>query len=101
MLLTPDIYSSFPALSPDNDAGQIDCNRRRSDQRPDLESLRSESHVPTIICQHTDSEVQGILDRLFQASGSSEFKLPSSPSFYARDPTSTTRSVATRLTTSN
>nr|VZI45121.1 unnamed protein product [Spirometra erinaceieuropaei] len=41
----------------------------------------------------THSEVQGILDRLFQASGSSEFKLPSSPSFYARDPTSTTRSV--------
>ncbi|BHF84347.1 hypothetical protein SprV_0902749800 [Sparganum proliferum] len=41
------------------------------------------------------SEVQGLLDRIFQSTGPSEFKLPSSPSFTARDLTSATRSDAT------
>ncbi|BHF81930.1 hypothetical protein SprV_0802506500 [Sparganum proliferum] len=41
------------------------------------------------------SEVHGVLDRIFQSGGPSEFKLPSSPSFTARDLPSATRSVAT------
>ncbi|BHF64316.1 hypothetical protein SprV_0200731800 [Sparganum proliferum] len=43
------------------------------------------------------SEVQGLLDRIFQSAGPSEFKLPSSPSFTARDMPSATRSVATMV----
>ncbi|BHF73105.1 hypothetical protein SprV_0401618000 [Sparganum proliferum] len=43
------------------------------------------------------SEVQGLLDRIFQSAGPSEFKLPSSPSFTARDLPSATRSVATMV----
>ncbi|BHF68548.1 hypothetical protein SprV_0301158400 [Sparganum proliferum] len=41
------------------------------------------------------SEMQGLLDRIFQSAGPSEFKLPSSPSFITRDPTSVPRSVTT------
>ncbi|BHF81940.1 hypothetical protein SprV_0802507500 [Sparganum proliferum] len=43
------------------------------------------------------SEVQGLLDRIFQSTGPSEFKLPSSPSFTTRDLPSTSRSVATMV----
>nr|VZI45962.1 unnamed protein product [Spirometra erinaceieuropaei] len=43
------------------------------------------------------SEVQGLLDRIFQSTGPSEFKLPSSPSLTARGPTPATRSVATMV----
>ncbi|BHF82065.1 hypothetical protein SprV_0802520100 [Sparganum proliferum] len=45
----------------------------------------------------SQSEMQGLLDRIFRSAGPSEFKLPSSPSLLARDPTSVPSSVITMV----